>query len=105
MFCPRCGRVLAESPGGETRCEAGDMGLSKSLDRALRECFVIKSRQPSEGPVGCEVGGDWFCPGCGVQAREDLPGDVRCPACHKSLAEFIHVLVEIHAHRRNGELA
>jgi hypothetical protein len=96
MHCPKCGVILVEEAGLPNYCEAGDMSLSKKLGDALRECYVDNVRSPRERPFPARVGGTWFCPGCGIEAAEESHGNVRCPQCLKSLAEFIDALVELH---------
>lgn len=72
--------------------------MSRDVQRRLLECYVDRSRTPNEGAFPAAVGGQWFCPGCGTPATETSPGDVRCPSCRLSLAEFIYALVEWHFH-------
>lgn len=103
LYCPYCADPLTQSQQGEWECVRGQMGLSKTLEQRLRECYVTKSHPPKEGvftygdrPFG--IGGQWFCPGCSVQAQEQSPGDLRCPLCSQSLVEFIVDLVERHPH-------
>ena len=79
------------------------MGLSQHLERRLTECFILRVDTPREFKFSFNVGGSWFCPGCGVPTVEE-GGFVRCPQCELSLNEFIHALVELHPHvRRYGE--
>ena len=103
LFCPKCGDPLTELPDGTWQCDRGQMQLTRSLSRAFHECFVTEERQPAEPdltqtryPGG--IGGVWFCPGCGVQAREDTPWDLRCPQCSRSLLSFVYPLIERHFH-------
>ena len=103
LFCPRCGDALSELPDGILQCERGQMQLSRDLARAFHDCFVTEVRLPREPdltrmryPAG--IGGIWFCPGCGVQAREDTPWDLRCPQCSRSLFSFVRPLIELHFH-------
>lgn len=84
------------------RCERGEMSLSKALQQALLDCYSKETRRPEERRFGFRVGGQWFCPGCGVATTEE-DGFVRCPRCTRSLNEFIPQLVELHPHRRPGE--
>ncbi len=105
MYCPKCGDVLARRPEGELACERGDMGLSRDLERGLQESFVDRSRVPRDEPLSFGIGGTWWCPGCGVQAAELKPGDLRCPSCGRSLREFVHALIELHPHRNIVECA
>jgi hypothetical protein len=97
MFCPKCGQELAEVAGVLT-CHSGDMPLSPKMAQDLRECFVERSRAPREFAFRFPVGGIWFCPGCGVRARE-AAGRIGCPHCSRSLNEFVHGLIELHPHR------
>jgi ribosomal protein S27E len=100
LHCPKCGDVLAESTSGTLRCARGQMELSQELGERLLECYVLHARTPREKPFAFPVGGVWFCPACGVPTQERNPGDVRCTACSRSLAEFLHALVELHPHAR-----
>ena len=59
MFCPKCGDVLERRSDGELACERGDMGLSRSLERRLSECFIENVRRPSDVPFPSMVGGAW----------------------------------------------
>lgn len=99
MYCPKCGDALTRRPNGELACEHGDMGLSQDLERRLHECFVVNTREPRDIMASYAIGGKWWCPGCGVQATEMNPRDLRCPSCQRSLVEVLHALVEIHPHR------
>ena len=103
LHCPKCGDQLRTTVGGELTCERGGMPLADELAQRLRDCYVLEVRRPRDvvfqyngRPHG--IGGTWFCPGCGVKLREDSPGDLRCPACERSLVEFVHSLVERHPH-------
>ena len=103
LHCPKCGDVLTESASGEFECVRGRMGLAQELEQRLRECYVLQTRAPRDvvftyGGKPHRIGGDWFCPGCGVAAQELTPGDLRCPACSRSLVEFVHSLIERHPH-------
>jgi rubredoxin len=81
----------------------GQMGLSQHLERRLTDCFILRVDKPRESKFSFIVGGNWFCPGCGVATVEG-GGVVRCPRCGLSLNEFIHALAERHPHvRRYGE--
>jgi len=84
---------------GEAFCEAGEMYLSQRLTHRLEECYVAKIERPREFQFSFQVGGDWFCPGCGVRTPEES-GVVRCPECGLSINEFIHELVERSPHKR-----
>ena len=96
MYCPKCGDLLEESKSG-VKCLKGQMPLSPDLARRLKECFILKSDEPSKLRFTFGVGGKWFCPGCGVEMLEK-DGYVRCPQCELSLNEFIRHLVELHSH-------
>ena len=78
------------------------MGLSESLEKRLTECYVSRLDAPRERRLSIQVGGQWFCPGCGVPTIED-DGFLRCPRCKLALNEFIFQLVEIHPHKRKGD--
>jgi len=96
MFCPKCGNELSETPEGLI-CQNGRMQITKELEKRLRECYVLKLREPREVPFSFLAGGQWFCPQCGILALEEK-GSVRCPKCKLSLNEFIHSLIEHHPH-------
>jgi hypothetical protein len=99
MFCPKCGRELVDT-GRELTCLSGQMGLSQRMAARLIECFVLKAREPRDVRAGFKWGGTWFCPGCGVRAREEESGVVRCPVCRSNLGEFLYELIELHPHSR-----
>src|SRR5262245_10351433 len=101
MYCPKCGVTLAEQPGQPLTCVPGDMSLSPDLERRLR-AYYLEGGSARTQPFPSVVGGDWFCPACGVRTTEATPGDVRCPSCSRSLASFIYALVELHPHREPG---
>ena len=106
LHCPKCGDILTSSTDGSLECARGQMGLAPELERRLRECYVTEIRQPKDVTFTYNdrphpIGGTWFCPGCGVQAQELSPGDLRCPSCSRSLVEFIYSLVERHPHLHN----
>ena len=96
MFCPKCGDELQEV-NGELACARGGMALSKSIERRLVEAYVVKCRVPSESQAKFRWGGSWFCPGCGVSAKES-EGRVRCPQCLLSMNEFLYELIQVHPH-------
>ena len=100
---PKCGDLLSPSPDGYLECIRGRMPLAQELEERLRECYVLRTRQPREliftyAGQPHRIGGQWFCPGCRVEAQELTPGDLHCPACHRSLVEFIESLIERHPH-------
>ncbi len=99
MYCPKCGDLLRRDANGELICDRGEMGLSRALERGFQECFVDRTRVPRTDPFSFEIGGVWWCPGCGVLAEERSRGDLRCPACGVSFREFLVHLVEVHPHR------
>jgi transposase len=99
VFCPRCGDVLDESDP-EVICRRGDMVLAEWLRVRL-----VRRFGSSEGgydvptsPMSFRVGGQWYCPRCGVRMVE-ADGYIRCPACDGTLNGLILSLVERHAHR------
>lgn len=96
MFCPKCNDELIRV-NKELTCLKGNMGLSQNLECELTECFILKNRKPKEVKLSFLVGGEWFCPGCGI-SMEEKDGFIRCPKCSLSLNEFIYVLVEVHPH-------
>ena len=107
LHCPKCGDVLAESPDGNVKCLRGRMEFAQELAQRLRDCYVTKIRDPKDVKFTHRgkphpIGGSWFCPGCGIPAKETTPGDVRCPSCSRSLVEFMYSLIERHPHF-NGE--
>ncbi len=102
LFCPRCGDRLVDIQG-ELTCVAGGMGLSKVMASRLTDCYVSKSRRPSERDIAFpdiafRWGGEWYCPGCGVRAQEFARGRIVCPNCQSCMSEFIYELVEFHPH-------
>lgn len=96
MFCPKCGDKLVRT-GRELTCVKGKMGLSQNLEKRLTDCFILKIDKPKEFKFSFVVGGNWFCPDCGVKEIEK-EGFICCPHCGLSLNEFIFQLVEIHPH-------
>ena len=75
------------------------MYLSQNLSHHLEECYVTKTKLPCDFKFSFQVGGDWFCPGCGVQMSEE-EGVVRCAKCGLSINEFIYELVERSPHKK-----
>ncbi|MCC2669840.1 MAG: hypothetical protein K0Q72_2311 [Armatimonadetes bacterium] len=98
LFCPRCGVPFTDVNGVLT-CVPGDMPLSTNLSRDLIECYVAETRKPRETVFSFQVGGTWFCPGCGVPVQEQNSLLI-CPHCTRSINDFIHRLMELHPHRR-----
>ena len=96
MFCPICGNELLETTDGLV-CQNGKMEVTVELEERLRKCYILKLRKPQEMPFSFLVGGNWFCPQCGILAIEEN-GSIRCPKCKLSINEFIHSLVEHHPH-------
>ena len=97
MFCPMCGEEMSDVNGVLT-CVPGEMPLSQRMQQSLIECFVDQSRMPREAKARADVGGTWFCPGCGVRV-EEKEGRLVCPSCSRSLNEFLFALIELHPHR------
>jgi predicted RNA-binding Zn-ribbon protein involved in translation (DUF1610 family) len=100
MFCPKCGNELVRV-GEYLTCVEGKMGLSRRLEQRFTECFVTKASTPTDWKFSFVVGGQWYCPGCGVATIES-DGYVRCPQCRLSLNEFMVELVERSLHKQTG---
>ncbi|HEX8178645.1 MAG TPA: hypothetical protein VF525_03795 [Pyrinomonadaceae bacterium] len=100
MFCPKCGDELTETRG-ELTCVRGEMSMSQYLSVQFKDCYERQVRAPREMPLSSGIGGDWFCPGCGIPAPEEPKGVVRCQQCGRSLNEFLYQLIERCAHRRD----
>src|ERR1700688_3622045 len=85
---------------GSFECVRGDMQLSEEMARHLYASFVVKTEEPTDFHFkdGSKWAGNWFCPGCGVAMREEVPGKVRCPRCRRNLGSYIYRLVELHPH-------
>ena len=103
LHCPKCGDLLSLSADGDLQCIRGKMSVKRELERRLRDCYVLETRRPSESIFtykgqARQIGSCRFCPGCGVDANESRPGDLRCPMCHRSLVEFIHSIIDRHPH-------
>ena len=96
MHCPKCGSELSESPNGLI-CLNGRMEITRDLEKRLRECYVLKIRDPREMKFNFSVGGQWFSPECGISTQEEK-GIIRCPSCKRSINEFIYSLIEHHPH-------
>jgi len=97
MFCSKCGNPL-ETEGAALVCRAGAMELAPAVAQGLSEVFIARSRKSVSRPVSFPIGGNWFCPGCGIQ-MEERSGMLSCPQCYNSLNEFVVALVEAHPHR------
>jgi uncharacterized Zn finger protein (UPF0148 family) len=97
MFCPKCGEKLIETENGRLVCKSGQMELTQELENRLRECYETKSRKPRESKFDFQIGGNWFCPECGILTKEK-DGCVRCPQCGSNINEFIFSLIEHHPH-------
>ena len=78
------------------------MSLSRHLEGRLTECFITKVSKPRDLRFSFVVGGQWYCPGCGVPTIEEN-GFVRCTQCGLTLNEFMHSLVEHHPHKEKGD--
>jgi hypothetical protein len=96
LFCPRCGEPLQEFEGG-LACIAGDMVLTKHMEKLLRAAYGDASGRTDNTPMKCRVGGIWFCPACGLSLAED-GGILGCQRCGRSLNAFIYHLIERHFH-------
>jgi rubrerythrin len=80
------------------------MPLSQVLQKRLIECYVDHTATPKAVPFTYNskphpVGGDWFCPECGVKIEETSPGEVKCTICGHYITEFIYQLIERHPHK------
>jgi rubrerythrin len=98
VYCPYCANEL-QMHNGELSCIAGDMGLSKNLEQAMREYYASSPPAQPEPPLGYKTGARWFCPGCATPIQ-GINSDFRCPGCGKSLNRFHYQLVELHPHKR-----
>ena len=74
----------------------GGMPLAWELEDRLNDCYLKKLRNPIQPSWVHPVGGKWYCPGCGLETKEEKPGDVRCPVCSRSISEFIPSQIERH---------
>jgi hypothetical protein len=99
MFCPKCGDLLEAGSDGLLECRRGEMGLSADMQRRLVEVFQTRVRRGEDRVLPYKIGGAWWCPGCGVEAREVTRGNLRCLSCNESFAEFVYRLVEVHPHK------
>lgn len=57
------------------------MGLSQVKAERLYSRFVSRTEQAEDfrfKKEGYRFGGQWFCPGCGVQMNEENAGAVKC---------------------------
>lgn len=102
MFCPKCNDVLTKI-NEAAFCVRGEMYLSQSLTSRLEECYVAKIRRTRESKFSFQVGGKWFCPGCGVPTFEE-DGLVCCTKCGLSINEFICELIERSPHDKYDAL-
>jgi hypothetical protein len=59
MFYPKCGNELSETAEG-LMCPNSKMQLTKELEKRLRECYVLKLREPQEAPFSIPVSGNGF---------------------------------------------
>ena len=100
MYCPKCGDSLREERG-LFLCERGQMELSQFIAERLFSCFITKTEDAEEfhfTKKGYRIGGQWFCPGCGVLMKEEEPGAVRCPDCRRNIGKYLQQLIELHPH-------
>ena len=97
MFCPKCGQLLTYTLDERLVCAAGKMEFTQHLTSKFEECYLAQTRNPREMKFNFVVGGEWYCPVCGVSAKEE-DGHIRCPKCNRSLNEFIYQLIERHPH-------
>jgi rubrerythrin len=97
MFCPKCAAELVRQDG-ELKCLAGDMALSRHVERLFLDRYENHMASPHKGAQS--IGSDlWYCPGCGVLLNSEL----LCPQCHLSLRDVQHQLNEGHPHKtRDG---
>jgi tRNA(Ile2) C34 agmatinyltransferase TiaS len=96
MHCPKCG-TLMETGGREYRCPKGNMGLAAGMERDLVEGFIEPGIQKVPIPARVRIGGRWFCPRDGA-AMAETGRFIACPACGRSLNEYVYRLIERHPH-------
>lgn len=96
MFCPKCGDALDEVNGMLT-CVRGNMVLTVRMRTDLDDCFVSRTRMPPERAFDFHLGGNWFCPGCGVKMVETA-GAIICPKCQRNMSVFLKHLIDLHPH-------
>ena len=92
LYCPKCAAAMDRAANGELTCVAGDMGLSRNLEKTLLERFGAVVDAKAFAPP---TGASWFCPAC----RLALTADLNCPNGNGSLKDLRFQLVEIHPHR------
>jgi hypothetical protein len=73
------------------------MPFAQRTAERLYAAFVERTKTPSPEPLPFPVGGQWYCPGCGVRMITE-PHDVHCPRCALRLNPFLVELVELHSH-------
>lgn len=105
MYCPKCGDVIKLAEDGDYICERGQGIMAPMVYQTLAEYYVEHLRVPRDivfthngKPHG--IGGQWFCPGCGIQIHESSPGSLVCSMCNRSIIQFIRLLVEHYPHAR-----
>lgn len=76
------------------------MPLSDQLSAALTNAFIRNTRIIQHRRLSFEVGGTWYCPGCGMRVIED-DGSITCAECGQSLNDFIFPLIELHPHKES----
>ena len=107
LHYPICGGPISVAASGNWWCVAGDMEITQALRQALTDCYLIGTREPKRPNVGIGairsgIGGQWHCPGCGIEVVEAPLGVLTCGRCDRSLNEFVYALVEFHFHKRLG---
>ena len=94
MFCPKCAAELTRH-NGELMCVAGEMVLSRSVERVLIDRYGGNHVPSTDLTPSSKDLHPWFCPGCGVV----LNAKIVCPRCQMSLKDLQFQLVEIHPHK------
>ena len=97
MFCPKCGEEMQQI-NGLWACGRGEMPINALVSKAFTDVYILKIRTAEQRPVAFQMGGPWYCPGCGVPA-EMRDGSLTCNQCGQSLDEFLWHLIELHPHR------
>lgn len=87
---------MAEDDGA-LRCAAGNMALSRDLQRRLEEAMLAPAAPVALGGRR----GSLFCPRCAGRLAPDAPDGLtqQCSACGLRLdVRIMHALIELHPH-------
>jgi hypothetical protein len=99
---PRCGDQMVNRRG-ELYCEAGNMDLSRFMERLLKDLCELDPPPDTDRSTRTDWGGRWHCPFDGTRMSATKYLLPMCPQCSRVLpSNLVYQLIEVHQHLRGS---